>query len=91
MLSSEDRPVRELLFFTNVKDSSFTVTRSNDVMVSQWTRSGFSLNPRGGTTVAASALEIVFYAGDSSDASIRRNKRSAGDVADGSHPENLGS
>ena len=41
--------------------------------------------------VAESAVEIVFYAGDSNDASIRRNRRSSGDVAAGSHPENLGS
>ena len=52
------------LIFTNVKASSMTVTRSNDVMARQLTRSAFSLHPRGGTRVAASALEIIYDVGD---------------------------
>jgi len=64
-----------------MKDGSLAVTRGNGVTVCQWTTSTFSLNKRGGTTVAGSAQKIVFYADDSIAASIRPNKRFPGQVA----------
>jgi len=63
MLSPENTDRKRYLFLTNVKDGSITVTRSNDVIARAADKIRVSLNFRGGTTVATSALEIVFYAG----------------------------